>query len=190
MIKKETMEEESTLLTALTSPINICLIAICFYLLYKIFRVRSGEDFPSPPEEKELPKMKKQDMNNTQLLQYDGSNADGRICVAVNGKIFDVTRGKRFYGPGAAYGVFAGHDASRGLATFQLDRETIKDEYDDLSDLTDGEREQMMEWQMQFSEKYDYVGRLLKPGEDANDYSDVSDVEGPDKTDPDKDKDA
>lgn len=55
--------------------------------------------------------------------------------------------------PGAAYGVFAGHDASRGLATFQLDRETIKDEYDDLSDLTDGEREQMMEWQMQFSGK-------------------------------------
>lgn len=40
------------------------------------------------------------------------------------------------------------------------------------------------------TEKYDYVGRLLKPGEDANDYSDVSDVEGPDKTDPDKDKDA
>ena len=54
---------------------------------------------------------------------------------------------------GAAYGVFAGHDASRGLATFQLDRETIKDEYDDLSDLTEGEREQMMEWQMQFSGK-------------------------------------
>ena len=47
--------------------------------------------------------MKKQDMTNAQLLQYDGSNADGRICVAVNGKIFDVTRGKRFYGPGTLY---------------------------------------------------------------------------------------
>ena len=40
-------------------------------------------------------------MNNSQLLKYDGSDADGRICVAVNGKIFDVTRGKRFYGPGS-----------------------------------------------------------------------------------------
>ena len=41
-------------------------------------------------------------MTLQQLKQYDGvsENSGGRICVAVNGKIFDVTKGKRFYGPG------------------------------------------------------------------------------------------
>ena len=43
-----------------------------------------------------------QDMTLQQLRMYDGQSAtsDGRICVAVNGKIFDVTKGKRFYGQG------------------------------------------------------------------------------------------
>ena len=36
------------------------------------------------------------------------------------GKVFDVTGGASFYGPGGAYGVFAGTDASRGLAKMDL----------------------------------------------------------------------
>ena len=71
-------------------------------------------------------------MSLTQLRSYDGesSASEGRICVAVNGKIFDVTRGKRFYGPGGPYSGFAGRDASRGLATFSV--EPVSDQYDDL----------------------------------------------------------
>jgi len=49
------------------------------------------------------------------------------------------------------YGVFAGRDASRGLAQFRLDKDAIKDEYDDISDLTDVEKESVREWEMQFS---------------------------------------
>merc|ERR1712083_456391 len=123
---------------------------------------------PEPP----MPPMKKQDMTLQQLRQYDGvseSNA-GRICVAVNGKIFDVTKGKRFYGPGGPYSGFAGRDASRGLATFSV--EPVSDEYDDLSDLKPSEMEQVQEWELQFSEKYELVGRLLKPGEEGRSYSD------------------
>jgi len=46
--------------------------------------------------------------------------------------------------------VFAGRDASRGLATFSLSGEAIKDEYDDLSDLTSMQMESVREWEMQF----------------------------------------
>ena len=45
--------------------------------------------------------------------------------------------------------------------------ETVTDEYDDLSDVKPSEMEQVQEWELQFSEKYDLVGKLLKPGEES-----------------------
>jgi len=55
------------------------------------------------------------------LAIYDGTGKyDGRdgstILLAINGKVFDVTTGRNFYGPGGPYGNFAGRDASRGMA--------------------------------------------------------------------------
>ena len=47
--------------------------------------------------------MKKKDMTLTELKKYDGSGPEGRVCVGVLGKIYDVTKGKRFYGPGKYY---------------------------------------------------------------------------------------
>lgn len=52
------------------------------------------------PVEPPVPKMKRQDLTLEQLKQYDGTGEYNRVCVGVNGKIFDVTRGKKFYGPG------------------------------------------------------------------------------------------
>ena len=54
---------------------------------------------------------------------------------------------------GGPYGVFAGRDASRGLATFSLTEEAIKDEYDDLSDLDSMQMDSIREWEMQFMGK-------------------------------------
>merc|ERR1711994_1086210 len=65
-----------------------------------------------------------------------------------------------------------GRDASRGLATFNVN--AITDEYDDLSDLKTSDIEQVREWELQFSEKYDLVGKLIKPGEEPTFYSDAS----------------
>lgn len=48
------------------------------------------------------------------------------------------------------YGIFAGRDASRGLATFALSEEILKDGYDDLSDLSPMEMDSVREWEMQF----------------------------------------
>jgi len=158
-----------------SSYLNIGLTCAIVYLLYKILFQKDEEPVfnPEPP----MPPMKKQDMTLQQLRQYDGVSeaSAGRICVAVNGKIFDVTKGKRFYGPGGPYSGFAGRDASRGLATFSVD--PVSDDYDDLSDLKPSEMEQVQEWELQFSEKYDMVGKLLKPGEESRSYSDESSEE-------------
>lgn len=71
---------------------------------------------------------------------------------------------------GGPYSVFGGHDASRGLATFSVGADAVKTEYDDLSDLNSMQRDQLHEWETQFLEKYDMVGRLLKRGEKHQHY--------------------
>ncbi|XP_005429203.2 membrane-associated progesterone receptor component 2 [Geospiza fortis] len=122
-----------------------------------------------------LPRMKRRDFSLEQLREFDGAR-NPRILLAVNGKVFDVTKGSKFYGPEGPYGIFAGRDASRGLATFCLDKDALRDEYDDLSDLNAVQMESVREWEMQFKEKYDYVGRLLKPGEEPSEYTDEEDT--------------
>ncbi|ESP00069.1 hypothetical protein LOTGIDRAFT_178036 [Lottia gigantea] len=156
-----------------SSPLNITLLGVCAFLLYKIV---SGRRTPPPVQrEPELPPLKKQDFTLEQLREYDGRGKDGRILIAVNGKVFDVTKGKRFYGPGGPYGLFSGRDASRALATFSLGEESLRDEYDDLSDLNSMQMDSVREWEMQFTEKYVYIGKLLKAGETATEYTDTED---------------
>jgi len=153
------------------SPLNIALIAIITFLVFKIFKSRQPPK-PSPPSEPELPKLRR-DFTVADLKAYDGNQPDGRVLVAVNGTVYDVTRGKRFYGPGGPYAAFGGRDASRGLATFSVT--ASEKEYDDLSDLTPPEMDSVREWEMQFKEKYELVGKLLKPGEQPTNYSDEDD---------------
>ncbi|CAD6219388.1 GSCOCG00004946001-RA-CDS [Cotesia congregata] len=171
----ENLQEESFISSFIAevvkSPLNIFLVIVIAILVYKIFRSKTQEDLPVQ-EHKELPKIRK-DFNVEELKKYDGRGTDGRILVAVNGSVYDVTRGSRFYGPDGPYAAFGGRDASRGLATFSV--VPGKDEYDDLSDLNTTEMNSILEWEEQFKERYDYVGKLLKPGEAPTNYSDEED---------------
>lgn len=81
------------------NPVNLALLGICGYLLYRVFKGRRQDDAPYVPEES-LPPLTKRDMTVEEIREYDGKQPDGRILMAVNGKVFDVTRGKKFYGPG------------------------------------------------------------------------------------------
>uniref|UniRef100_A0A6P7GXM0 Membrane-associated progesterone receptor component 1-like n=1 Tax=Diabrotica virgifera virgifera TaxID=50390 RepID=A0A6P7GXM0_DIAVI len=86
-------------LQIMQSPLNIALVCIIGFLVYKIFKSRNN-DVPVRTTVVELPKMKKRDFTLEELRKYDGTQPDGRVLVAVNGNVFDVTKGKRFYGPG------------------------------------------------------------------------------------------
>ncbi|XP_017468204.1 PREDICTED: membrane-associated progesterone receptor component 1-like [Rhagoletis zephyria] len=156
------------------SPLNLALVAVIVFLFYKIVRDRyevprekSGDGSPPAPE---LPKLRR-DFTIQELRAYDGNGPDGRILIAVNGTVYDVTKAKRFYGPGGPYASFAGRDASRNLATFNVEPNN-KEEYDDLSDLNAMEMDSVREWEMQFKEKYDLVGKLLRKGEQPTNYDD------------------
>ncbi len=56
-------------------------------------------------------------MTLQELAAYDGTNPDQPIYLSINGTIFDVSAGRRIYGPGGSYHWFAGVDASRGFVT-------------------------------------------------------------------------
>ncbi|KAM7443854.1 Membrane-associated progesterone receptor component 2 [Porites harrisoni] len=160
---------------SLSSPVQILGLLIIVYIIRKIVQSRFRKP-PPPPREKPLEPMKKRDFTPVELLEYDGVKKK-RVLLAVNFKVFDVTRGKDFYGPGGPYSVFAGHDASRGLATFDVGPDAVKTEHDDLSDLNSMQLDSLHEWETQFMEKYDMVGRLLKPGEKHQQYYDESETE-------------
>ncbi|PKS11776.1 hypothetical protein jhhlp_001069 [Lomentospora prolificans] len=52
-----------------------------------------------------------------ELAAFDGTDASKPIYLAINGTIYDVTPGRRIYGPGGSYHWFAGCDASRAYVT-------------------------------------------------------------------------
>ncbi|KAI8147261.1 cytochrome b5-like heme/steroid binding domain-containing protein [Fennellomyces sp. T-0311] len=52
-----------------------------------------------------------------QLLRYDGSNPNLPIYLAVDGDVYDVTKGAGWYGYGGSYHHFAGRDAARAYVT-------------------------------------------------------------------------
>ena len=108
-----------------------------------------SEVFPEP--------MAKGDLTVPELKLHDGSNSLLPVLLAAKGVIYDVTRGRDFYGKGGPYNGFAGIDCSRALAKVSLD---AKDLNDDVTDLYAAERDVLNDWVRKFEDKYPVVGVL------------------------------
>lgn len=169
------------------SPLNVCLTAICVGLVYLIYKSTARNDknsasssSTSKPPLKPLPKG---DMTLAELRKFDGKSeeSEGRVLLAVNREIYDVTRGSRFYGPEGPYANLAGRDATRALALFAVD--AVKDEWDDYSDLLVSQMATVTEWLEQFKEKYEYVGKLVKTEAEKATPVEPADEEPDDKED-------
>lgn len=98
------------------------------------------------------------EMTPEQLSQYNGSDPSKPIYVAVKGRIYDVSTGKSFYGPGGPYAMFAGKDASRALAKMSKDDQDISPNLDGLSEKEIGV---LNDWENKFQAKYPVVGRVI-----------------------------
>jgi membrane-associated progesterone receptor component len=137
----------------ISSPLNMVLVGLICYFSYKLF-VRDGSGGGGKSDEKKevkkFTKMPKRDFTHEELKPFNGTREDGRILIAVLGKVFDVSNSNHFYGPDGPYAAFGGRDASRALATFAIEDKMFKDTHDDLSDLTPSQMESVKEWEMQF----------------------------------------
>jgi len=91
------------------------------------------------------------------LRPYDGRDEDGPILMAVNGDVYNVWKGRHFYGPGCEYHILAGRDATRLLAKTKLEEET-EDEL--KKELSIADRATLQGWIYTFKSKYEIVGKL------------------------------
>jgi len=145
------------------NPLNWALLAVFLYVL----RSYLSASAPAVPEPKHPETIVFKDYTPVELQAYTGrqDNDRGRILMAVNGNVYDVTSGRNFYGPDGPYGNFGGRDASRGLAkgSFDLDMLTDVDKpIDRLEDLARDEWEALREWEQHFSGKYLLVGKFIE----------------------------
>ncbi|XP_023163907.1 membrane-associated progesterone receptor component 1 [Drosophila hydei] len=158
------------------TPINLTLLLVSAFVFYKVVnisrqrrnlnRVRNFFGYGKDNEKSQLPPLQR-DFTVKELLEYNGTREDGRILVAVNYNIYDVSCAKQVYGQTGAYPQWAGSDISRNLINFTAERNENQ-EFDYMSDLTAKQRSNLMEWDQQYSEKYPLVGHLVSDDEDEN----------------------
>ncbi|KAK1290355.1 putative steroid-binding protein 3 [Acorus calamus] len=98
------------------------------------------------------------EMTADQLRAYDGSDPGKPIYLAVKGTVYDVTSGKSFYGPGGAYCMFSGREASRALAKMSKEESDVNGDLDGLSEKELGV---LADWEKKFQVKYPVVARLV-----------------------------
>ena len=141
------------------TPINLILFSLIVLVIYLRLRPRTLPAIPKPPSPIVF-----RTFTPLTLREFDGTNGKS-IYFAVNGRVFDVSAGRNFYGPGGPYENFAGRDASRGLAFGSFDESMLTEDLngplDPLKDLTDDQKDALRGWEERFLDKYLVVGKLV-----------------------------
>lgn len=162
--KKKTLLSTSNR-AAKASPINLVLLALFLLIAYFRLRPKATPTLPKGP-----PPVVFRTFTPPTLRPYNG-NENAAVYLAVRGKVFDVSPGRNFYGPGGPYENFAGRDASRGLACGSFDEDMLTKDLngplDTLQGLGPEELQALQDWEDKFSEKYLVVGRLVAVGSEG-----------------------
>ncbi|KAJ4897521.1 Membrane steroid-binding protein 2 [Raphanus sativus] len=121
----ETLKETITAYTGLSPAAFFTVLALAF----AVYQVVSGF-FASPQEHRPRstevhpplpPPVQLGEITEEELKQYDGSDSEKPLLMAIKGQIYDVSQSRVFYGPGGPYALFAGKDASRALAKMSFE---------------------------------------------------------------------
>ncbi|CAA9966318.1 hypothetical protein P3342_013148 [Pyrenophora teres f. teres] len=155
-------EPAATHAASVFTPINLVLLSLFAFLVYLRLKPAAPPTLPRAP-----PATVFRTFTPPTLFPYNGLN-NMPVYLAVRGRVFDVTAGRNFYGPGGPYANFAGRDASRGLACGSFDEDMLTKDLDGpldtLGDLDAEQMEALRGWEERFEEKYLVVGKLVPVG--------------------------
>lgn len=97
--------------------------------------------------------VKQQLFSDGTLAQYDGSDPNKPLYIAIDGDVYDVSSNRLTYGPGGSYNIFAGRDAARAYATGCFQTHLTHD----IRDLDEKELQGLMHWKKFFKEHKTYL---------------------------------
>uniref|UniRef100_A0A224XVH9 Putative heme/steroid binding protein n=1 Tax=Panstrongylus lignarius TaxID=156445 RepID=A0A224XVH9_9HEMI len=98
-----------------------------------------------------------------ELSSFDGTNR--KLYLSILGRVFDVTKGRKYYAPGEHYHGFIGRDASRAFITGDFSEEGLTD---DLSNLLLSDLMGLKDWLKRYEKDYIYKGKLIGRFYDEN----------------------
>ncbi|NXY04515.1 NEUFC protein, partial [Pteruthius melanotis] len=104
-------------------------------------------------------------LSAAELRRYRGEPGEPGLYLALLGRVFDVERGRKHYGPGGAYRRLAGRDATRAFASGDFTPAGLVDNVSGLSPL---ELLSIHSWLSFYSDNYDPVGKLVGRFYDEN----------------------
>ncbi|KAG8690865.1 hypothetical protein FRC09_011808 [Ceratobasidium sp. 395] len=124
---------------------------------------------PNPPEASSiyvlggLAEPKNDPYTLAQLAEYDGSDTNKPLYLAIKGTVFDVSSKREMYGPSGSYALLAGKDASVDFVPIiALGKSSLKpeDAVSDWSTLEESEKQTLEQWHGFFTKKYNIVGKV------------------------------
>ncbi|XP_066058338.1 neuferricin [Chamaea fasciata] len=104
-------------------------------------------------------------LSAAELRRYRGAPGQPGLYLALLGRVFDVQRGRKHYGPGGAYSGLAGRDATRAFASGDF---TPAGLVDDVSGLSPPELLSIHSWLSFYRDTYEPVGKLVGRFYDEN----------------------
>ncbi|XP_055453289.1 neuferricin [Psammomys obesus] len=93
-----------------------------------------------------------------ELARYRGGPDDPGLYLALLGRVYDVSSGRRHYEPGAHYSGFAGRDASRAFVTGDYSEAGL---VDDVTGLSSSEILMLHNWLLFYEKNYVFVGKVV-----------------------------
>jgi len=166
-VHREVRQSITSTLTPLNIALVIALITLVYYRLFKPYNSTAATLSSSAPGSDAIVF---QTFTPRTLLRFNGLptqplNPEGKVYIAVKGKVHDVTGGRNFYGPGGPYENFAGRDATRGLACQSFDEDMLTKDLDgpldDCADLGPEQLENLQGWVERFDQKVSRIHACL-----------------------------
>ena len=97
-----------------------------------------------------------------EIALFDGKGTEEEpILTVIDGLVYNLIKGREFYGEGGPYNPFAGRDCTRLLAKNQ-----VSDKTDTRLALDEKELEQLEKWKEFFNNKYGSIGKITGPYKD------------------------